>query len=101
MTEMELKYTLIKRIKDTFFKYWILPWAPFILLIAPLYADDNHVHVDQVNGGDNFDFTVDQYGYNNLIRFSFDHQNNTVNLDQIGNNLYIGYTDDWIKVRIS
>ena len=58
-------------------------------------ADDNHVHVDQVNGGDNFEFTVDQYGYNNLIRFSFDHQNNTVNLDQIGNNLYIGYTDDW------
>ena len=66
-----------------------------VSLSLSVYADDNHVHVDQVNGGDNFDFTVDQYGYNNLIRFSFDHQNNTVNLDQIGNNLYIGYTDDW------
>lgn len=89
-----MKFTLTK-IKETFFKYWILPWAPFMLLIAPLYADDNHVHVDQVNGGDNFEFNVTQQGWGNTILFSFDHQNNTLDLTQKGNNMYIGYTDDW------
>jgi hypothetical protein len=44
------------------------------------YADDNHVHVEQVNGGDNTDLQIDQIGYNNLTRFSFDHQNNTIDL---------------------
>ena len=59
------------------------------------YADDNHVHVEQVNGGDNADLSIDQIGYNNLARFSFDHQNNTIDLLQSGNNLYIGWTDTW------
>ena len=59
------------------------------------YADDNHVHVEQVNGGDNTDLQIDQIGYNNLTRFSFDHQNNTIDLLQSGNNLYIGWTDTW------
>ena len=31
----------------------------------------------------------------NLIRFSFNHNNNTVNLLQLGNKNYIGYTDAW------
>lgn len=94
-----MKYILTKLINYKFHIKWVFLTLG-IMILGLLYslsvlADDNHVHVDQVNSGDNFEFTVDQYGYNNLIRFSFDHQNNTVNLDQIGNNLYIGYTDDW------
>ena len=30
-------------------------------------ADDNHVHVEQVNGGDNLELQIDQIGYDNLI----------------------------------
>jgi len=69
-----------------------------LLLAMPVFAgpsDDNHIHVEQVNGGDNFDLSIDQLGYGNMVRFSFDHQNNTVDLIQKGNNMYIGYTDDW------
>ena len=56
-------------------------------------ADDNHVHIDQVQSGDNFNLEIDQIGHNNLIRFSFNHDNNTIDLYQYGNNNYIGYTD--------
>ena len=77
-----------------------IPAATLLLLSLCWFAifvnaGDNHIHVQQVNSGDNFDFTVDQIGHDNLIRFSFDHQDNTLNLDQVGNNLYIGYTDTW------
>ncbi len=58
-------------------------------------TDDNHIHVEQVQSGDNFDLTIDQYGYGNLIRFSANHDNNTLSLLQVGNANYIGYTDAW------
>ena len=59
-------------------------------------TDDNHIHVEQVNTtSDDFDLSIDQYGYGNLIRFSFGHNDNTVDLLQSGNNMYIGYTDAW------
>jgi hypothetical protein len=70
----------------TFFKYWIRPWAPFILLIAaPLYADDNVILIDQ--SGDNLDLTVDQIGYGNKIGSSLNYAdilglNSTVTLKQ-------------------
>ena len=38
----------MKRFWQTFFKYWVKPWAPFMLLIAPIYADDNQVYFDGV-----------------------------------------------------
>lgn len=69
-----------------------------LLLAVPAFAgpsDDNHVHVEQVNSGDNFELQINQIGHSNLIRFSFDHQNNTIELLQNGNNMYIGYTDAW------
>ena len=56
-------------------------------------ADDthNHIHLDQVASGasDNLSLSIDQIGYENLIRFSFNHNDNTVNLLQLGNKNYI------------
>ena len=89
---------MVNFLKRIFYKYWIAPWAGLMLLIAPLtYAGDNHIHIDQPTNGsaDNVEINIDQIGYSNLIRFSFDHQNNIINLDQVGNNFYIGYTDAW------
>ena len=64
----------------------------------PVFAgpsDDNHIHIDQVNGGDDFTLSIDQIGWANMIRFSADHDDNTLDLLQSGNNMYIGYTDAW------
>ena len=58
-------------------------------------TDDNHIHVEQVQSGDNFNLTIDQFGYANMVRFSANHDNNSLNLLQVGNNMYIGYTDAW------
>lgn len=84
-----------KRIKQQFFKYWIMPWAPFMLLIAPVYAGDNHVHIEQVSGGDNLELEVNQLGYDNEVRFSFDHGSNVFNFTQNGDGNYIGWVSYW------
>ena len=47
-------------------------------------ADDNHVHIEQVNSGDDININASQVGTNNEIRFSIDHNNNTFNLLQYG-----------------
>ena len=69
------------------------------LLSLNSLADDthNHIHLDQVASGasDNLSLSIDQIGYENLIRFSFNHNDNTVNLLQLGNKNYIGYNDAW------
>jgi len=67
----------------------------FVLIGLSVHADDNHIHVEQVNGGDNMDLQIDQIGYDNMIKFSFDHQNNIMEFKQNGNNNYIGWTDTW------
>ena len=67
------------------------------LLSLNSLADPNHIHLDQVAGGasDNLNLNIEQIGHDNLIRFSFNHNNNTVNLLQLGDGNYIGYTDAW------
>ena len=86
----------LKKIWNKIDAFGIILFGALVLFLAMgAYADDNHVHVEQVNGGDSTDLTIDQIGYDNLIRFSFDHQNNTIELFQSGNNMYIGYTDAW------
>ena len=86
----------LKKIWNKLDAFGIILFGALVFFLAMgAYADDNHVHVEQVNGGDSTDLTIDQIGFDNLIRFSFDHQNNTIELFQQGNNQYIGYTDAW------
>ena len=49
----------------------MIRFLALLLLTAPVYAGDNHVHVEQVGSGDNVDLTVDQIGYDNIINFTF------------------------------
>ena len=58
-------------------------------------AGDNHVHMEQLSGGDNLDLTISQIGFDNEINFSFDHANNTFNLSQTGSGNYIGWVSYW------
>ena len=70
----------------------------FSLISLPVFggpSDDNHIHIEQVNSGDDFSLEIDQWGFGNMIRFSADHDDNTLKLLQKGNNMYIGYTDAW------
>ena len=66
-----------------------------LLFMSELQAGDNHIHIDQVSSGDNFDLSIDQIGYDNKIDFSFNHNNNTIDLLQYGNDNYFGYTELW------
>ena len=62
----------------------------------PVFAGDNHVHVEQVgNGGDNVDLTINQIGYDNTINFSFGHINNTFNFLQEGDGNSISWVSYW------
>jgi len=70
-----------KKIRQTFFKYWILPWGACIFLAMPLYADDNEISLTQ--SGDNFSLVIEQVGYNNQVGMldSQSYINNAPNLD--------------------
>ena len=57
----------MKKLFQTFFKYWIRPWAPFVLLFTPLAIADNEITVNQT-GGDNFSLIIEQVGANNIIK---------------------------------
>ena len=58
-------------------------------------TDDNHVHVEQVNGGDDFSLTISQIGWGNSIEFSADHSGNIFNLSQTGNGNSISWVSYW------
>ena len=57
----------------------LLMTAIVSLLSLNSLADPNHIHLDQVASGasDNLNLNIEQIGYDNLIRFSFNHNNNT------------------------
>ena len=77
--EMELKYLLIS----------------LVSLSLSVFADDNHVHVEQVSDGDNASITATQIGYDNTINFTFGHQNNTFDFLQSGNGNSISWVSYW------
>ena len=58
-------------------------------------TDDNHIHVEQVEGGDDVSLTINQLGYGNEVQFSFVHANNAFNLTQHGTGNYIGWVSYW------
>lgn len=76
----------------------LLLWAMVSLSLSSYVKagdEHNHVNIDQVNSGDNLTLGIEQIGYENLVKFSFDHDSNTINLLQEGNHMYIGWTDSW------
>ena len=58
-------------------------------------SDDNHVHVEQVGSADDVSLTISQIGYGNTVNFSFAHQNNTFNFQQIGSDNSISWVSYW------
>ena len=41
-------------------------------------TDDNHIHVEQVDGGDDLNLNITQIGYGNTINFSFAHASSCI-----------------------
>ena len=56
----------MRKLFQIFFKYWIRPWAPFVLLFTPLTFADNEITIEQA--GDNLDLQIDQFGADNVIQ---------------------------------
>ena len=74
----------------------MIRFLAILFLTMPVFAGDNHVHVEQVgNGGDNVDLTINQIGYDNTINFSFGHINNTFNFLQEGDGNSISWVSYW------
>ena len=48
----------MKKFFQIFFKYWIRPWAPFVLLFTPLTFADNETDINQI-GGERFELIID------------------------------------------
>lgn len=86
----------LNKLKNKFYKHWILPWGACYLMVVPFaWADDNHVHVEQVSSGDNLDLNITQIGYDNEINFTVSHSGNVFNLIQNGSGNYIGWVSYW------
>ena len=74
----------------------MIRFLAILFLTMPVFAGDNHVHVEQVGtGADNVSLEIDQAGYGNLIDFTFAHQNNVFNFLQVGANNKISYVPYW------
>jgi len=84
----------LKKINGTHLGIFVIS----LFFTAQCYAgptDDNHIHVEQVNGGDDVSLTINQLGYGNEVEFSFAHTNNVFNLTQHGSGNYIGWVSYW------
>ena len=84
----------LKKINGTHLGIFVIS----LFFTAQCYAgptDDNHIHVEQVEGGDDVSLTNNQLGYGNEVQFSFAHANNVFNLTQNGTGNYIGWVSYW------
>ena len=84
----------LKKINGTHLRIFVIS----LFFTAQLFAgptDDNHIHVEQVEGGDDVSLTINQLGYGNEVQFSFAHANNVFNLTQHGTGNYIGWVSYW------
>jgi hypothetical protein len=84
----------LKKINGTHLGIFVIS----LFFTAQCYAgptDDNHIHVEQVSGGDDVSLTINQLGYGNEVEFSFAHTNNVFNLTQHGTGNYIGWVSYW------
>ena len=60
----------LKKINGTHLGIFVIS----LFFTAQLFAgptDDNHIHVEQVEGGDDVSLTINQLGYGNEVQFSF------------------------------
>ena len=80
-----------------------------VLLSSLSRAGDehNHIHLDQVANGasDNLNLSIDQIGYENLIRFSFNHNDNineihNDNDDETNNHTIRHHPDNLLMTKI-
>ncbi len=58
-------------------------------------TDDNHIHVEQVDGGDDLNLNITQIGFGNTVNFSFAHASNTFDLTQNGTGNSISWVSYW------
>ncbi len=78
--------------------YCLIVGSLFLCITYDLNAgptDDNHIHVEQVDGGDDLNLNITQIGYGNTINFSFAHASNSFDLTQNGTGNSISWVSYW------
>ena len=70
----------LNKLKNKFYKYWILPWGACYLMVFPVYADDNVISIEQ--SGDNFELGIEQIGFDNEIKML--DANSYINASSLG-----------------
>ena len=67
-----------------------------ILFSLSANAGDNHVHVEQVGSSTNdVSLTINQFGFDNDVNFTFAHTGNTFSLSQYGSGNSISWVSYW------
>jgi len=69
-----------------------------ILLLLSIRTEavaDNAITIEQVTSGNSNSITVSVEGSDNEVNFSFGGASNTVDIEQKGNDAYVGYTSLW------
>jgi hypothetical protein len=69
--------------------------ASLCLFLSAKAVSDNEIEFKQVNGGDDLVLDIIQSGYDNLIKFSVDHDNNNFLVRQSGPKNTVSWVDWW------
>jgi len=68
--------------------------SSILLLCLPVFAN-NEIYITQVGTSNNFTLDITQDGDDNVVQLSVSHDNNSIDIDQTGNNNTISWISYW------
>ena len=68
--------------------------SSILLLCLPVFAA-NEIYITQVGTSNNFTLDILQDGDDNEVRLSVSHDNNNIDIDQVGDNNKISWVSYW------
>ena len=72
----------------------LILYIPVFFMIGSVFAN-NEIYITQVGTSNNFNLDITQDGDDNVVRLSVSHDNNTVDIDQTGNDNTISWVSYW------
>ena len=98
MAKAVIKSTFNKINKDPNNWFIVALWFGLFLCFATLStkAIANEIYVSQTGSGNNLNLQISQDGEDNKVDMSIgNHTNNTIEIEQKGDDGYVGYTSAW------
>ena len=72
----------------------LILYIPVFFMIGSVFAN-NEIYITQVGTSNNFNLDITQDGDDNVVRLSVSHDNNTIDIDQTGNDNTISWVSYW------